>query len=265
MGASTVRKECFQNRKRLWKGSRCVTSSKRQQKCKTHLPPDPDVKAAEEDLLQHLRARGVSHCLLEQLEAELGRRQAHMRHNTQLAQVYRSIRTGDIEVKLNGLNGNLGTLRANAFMTIDSFKSLIERVTSIPKELQKLVLGTKILGTAPSANGLTPVGAEGVSALTKELHVLKSGRDCWSVAWSGRHQRYYFQNVHTNESSWHRPEGCDFSLPVTPPQNCSQQEILAVQTELAEGWTVDWDCHHKRMYFFHRESGRRSWRKYDAV
>lgn len=77
----------------------------------------------------------------------------------------------------------------------------------------------------------------------------------WEVAWSTKHEKWYYQDRIAGESSWTQPPGCTLELPSNPPDGFRGENGSA----LPAGWESEWDVTHKRLYYFNRQTKERRW------
>ncbi|CAE7899480.1 unnamed protein product [Symbiodinium microadriaticum] len=79
----------------------------------------------------------------------------------------------------------------------------------------------------------------------------------WAVAWSTKHQRWFFQDREKGLASWERPAGCTVPVPSEPPQEHKE----ALSSSLPPGWESEWDSRYQRPYFFNRMTKERTWER----
>eukprot|EP00931_Biecheleriopsis_adriatica_P055707 TRINITY_DN3299_c0_g1_i1.p1 TRINITY_DN3299_c0_g1~~TRINITY_DN3299_c0_g1_i1.p1 ORF type:complete len:4070 (+),score=1032.51 TRINITY_DN3299_c0_g1_i1:109-12318(+) len=87
----------------------------------------------------------------------------------------------------------------------------------------------------------------------------------WEVTWSAKYKRWYFQDRSRNfPSSWTRPEGCNLEVPAGPPAAQAASAGAASsggEQEGEEGWESAFDATSRRVYYYNRKTGMRTWDK----
>lgn len=80
----------------------------------------------------------------------------------------------------------------------------------------------------------------------------------WEAAWDAKHDRWFYQDRHSNMSSWDKPAGVNFDLPTQPP-SLSQASVRPDPERCPPGWEAQWDPTHSRWYYFNRITEERKW------
>lgn len=90
-----------------------------------------------------------------------------------------------------------------------------------------------------------PTRSQASSSMQRAESPLPPG---WTSHWESNHQRSYYHNAESNETTWEKPRGLLAPEPPPPPL-----------------WSEHWDAKHKRHYYHNRTTGETTWERPDDM